>query len=42
MEEDSNTMTADVTELKRKDKIGRMEFLAVRLEVYALSYWFGV
>lgn len=32
---DSNSMTADVTELKREAKTGRMEFLALRLEVCA-------
>lgn len=35
-------MTADVTELKREAKMGRMEFLALRLEVCALSYRGGV
>lgn len=35
---DSNGMTADVTKLQRKAKTGRMEFLALRLEVCTLSY----
>lgn len=39
VEEISNSMTVDVTELKRKAKAGRMEFLALRLKVHTLSYW---
>lgn len=38
---DLNSMTADVTELKREAKMGRMEFLTLRLEVCALSYGGG-